>query len=378
MITLGTVNISNKTRALMNEALDKGIIGQGKYIQEFEHQLAGFLGVKHVIATANGTLADAVALAAAKYRDHSERDEVIVPALTFIAQINAVYYNHLKPVFVDVGYDYQIDTEKIKEKISEKTLAIMPTHLLGRPAKMEKVLSLAKKYNLFVVEDACEALGSKYQNQFCGTIGDMGCFSFFVSHAITTGEGGAIVTNNDKLAEISRSLRNHGRKSDKPEEKFIFPYLGFSAKMNALEAIIGLGIAEELSNHIEKRHQNMIKLNTLLGSPPHQYIGSGGKNWFLDQDDEYIIPHAFPILVDSKETRDELLKLLPEKYRIEARQIFYSIPTQSEAYKFLGEKEGAYPVAEDIGKRGLYVPCHQNLNDEDLIKIANTLKEVLK
>ena len=366
MITLGTVNISSKTRELMKRALEKGIIGQGKYIQEFENQLANFLGVKHVIATANGTLADAVALVVAKYQDGAKRDEIIVPALTFIAQINAVYYNHLKPVFVDVDYDYQIDTEKIEEKINEKTLAIMPTHLLGRPAKVEKIISLAKKYNLFVIEDACESLGSKYQNQFCGTIGDMGCFSFFVSHTITTGEGGAIVTNNDKLANLAYSLRNHGRKSDKPEEKFIFPYLGFSAKMNCLEAIIGLGVIDELSKYIEKRHQNMIKLNTLLG-----------KNWFSEQKGEYITPHAYPIMAKSKKIRDKFLKLLPEKFGIEARQIFYSIPTQSKAYQFLEEKEGTYPIAEDVGQRGLYVPCHQNLSEENLIKIANTISKLL-
>ncbi len=167
MITLGTANISEKTKQLMLNALNKGIIGQGNYIFDFEEKLAKFLGIKYAIATANGTLADAVALAVAKIKDGGKRDEVIVPALTFIAQINAVYYNHLKPVFVDVDYDYQIDAEKIEERINGKTLAIMPTHLLGGPAKMEKILKLAAKYNLFVVEDACEALGSRYQNQLC-------------------------------------------------------------------------------------------------------------------------------------------------------------------------------------------------------------------
>ena len=363
MITLGTVNISNKTKKLMAEALDKGIIGQGDYIREFEKKLANFLGVKHVIATANGTLADVCALAAAKYKDNSGRNEIIVPALTFIAQINAIYCNHLKPVFVDVDYDYEINVEKIEEKITKKTLAIMPTHLLGKPAEMKKILSLAEKYNLFVIEDACEALGSKYNNKFCGTVGDTGCFSFFVSHTLTTGEGGAVVTNNDDLADIILSLRNHGRKSDKFEEKFIFPKIGFSAKMNCLEAIIGLGVIEELPCFIEKRHQNMLRLNQLLG-----------KKWFSEESDEYIVPHAYPVLLKSKDERDKFLKLLPEKYDIEVRQIFYSIPTQSEAYRFLGKKEGAYPIAEDIGKRGLYVPCHQNLSEEDLVKIADALK----
>lgn len=367
MITLGTVNISNKTKKLMQKALEEGIIGQGKYIEDFERALADFLGVKYVVTTANGTLADACALRAAKEKDNSQRNEVIVPALTFIAQINAVYYNQLKPVFVDISRDYQIDPEKIEEKVNEKTLAIMPAHLLGKPAKMDRIISLAKKYNLFTIEDACEAFGSKYKNQLCGTIGDMGCFSFFVSHTITTGEGGAVVTNNEELANLVRSLRNHGRKSDNPEDKFIFPRIGFSAKMNALEAIIGLGIIDKLPQHIEKRRQNMIRLNASLA-----------ENWFSEKEDEYIVPHAFPIMAKSKEIRDKFLRLSPERYGIEARQIFYSIPSQSEAYGFLGKKKGSYPVAEDIGERGLYLPCHQNLTDHDITKIGQVLKEITK
>jgi dTDP-4-amino-4,6-dideoxygalactose transaminase len=367
MITLGAVNISNKTKELMEKALKEEKIGQGEYIRQFESELAKFFGVKYAIATANGTLADASALAALKYIDGNKgRDEIIVPALTFIAQINAIYYNHLKPVFVDVNYDYQINVEKIEEKITKKTLAIMPTHLLGKPAEMEKIISLAKKYNLFVIEDACEALGSKYKDKYCGTIGDMGCFSFFVSHSITTGEGGMVITNNDKLADLVASLRNHGRKSDKPEEKFVFPYLGFSAKMNCLEAIVGLGIVDNLPVYIEKRHQNMVKINEILG-----------KECFPKTDKDYVVPHAYPVMLNSKEIRDKYLRLLPEKFGIEARQIFSSIPTQNEAYEFLGQKEGTYPVAEDIGNRGLYVPCHQNLKEEDLNKISQTLKEII-
>jgi len=133
--------------------------------------------------------------------------------------------------------------------------------------------------------------------------------------------------------------------------------------MNCLEAIIGLGVIDELPRFIEKRHQNMLRLNQFLD-----------KKWFSEELNEYIVPHAYPVLLKSKDERDKFLKLLPEKYDIEARQIFYSIPTQSEAYRFLGEKEGAYPIAEDIGKRGLYVPCHQNLSEEDLVKIADALK----
>lgn len=350
----------------MIEALNSGVIGIGKYIDDFEKEFAKWLGVKHAIAVSSGTMADACALAAIKNLGSGERNEVIVPALTFIAQVNAIRYNHLTPVFVDVDKDFNIDVKKIEEKITNKTLAIMPTHLLGRPARMKEIKALAQQHNLFVIEDACEALGSKYYNTNVGTIGDAGCFSFFVSHSITTGEGGMVVTSNDKIADLICSFRNHGRKSDAFEDKFLFPHIGFSAKMNSMEAIIGLGVIPELNSHIEKRHNNGLVLNNLA------------KNSCLREESyEYIVPHSYPIMVESHEKRQKLLVELPQKYGIETRQIFYSIPTQSEAYAFLGEKFGSYPVAEDIGLRGLYVPCHQNLKYEELEYISRILKEVV-
>lgn len=350
----------------MMEALESGIIGSGKYINEFEKEFANWLGVKHAIAVSSGTMADACALAAIKQLGGGGRDEIIVPALTFIAQINAIWYSHLKPVFIDVDKDFNIDVQKIEEKITNKTLAIMPTHLLGRPAHMREIKALARWHNLFVIEDACEALGSRYYNAKVGTIGDAGCFSFYVSHSISTGEGGIVVTYNDKIADLVRSLRNHGRKSDACEEKFLFPHIGFSAKMNSMEAIIGLGIMPELSSYIESRHKNGLVMNNLVKN-----------SWLREEDHEYIIPHSYPIMVESHEKRQKLLVDLPQKYGIEVRQIFYSIPTQSEAYTFLGEKLGSYPVAEDIGLRGLYVPCHQNVKHEELEYMARILNEII-
>ncbi|MDA2936264.1 DegT/DnrJ/EryC1/StrS family aminotransferase [Patescibacteria group bacterium AH-259-L05] len=369
-IDFGAVNITKRTKILMAQALEKGFIGTVKYVREFEQELEKWLGAKHVIATANGTMADAISLAAVRRLDIKKgeglRNEVIVPALTFIAHINAIRYNHLTPVFVDIEYDYQIDVSKIEEKITQNTLAIMPAHLLGKPSAMKEIIELAKHHNLFVIEDACEAFGTKYFRKKAGTIGDIGCFSFYVSHSITTGEGGAAVTDDEEMAEILRSLRNHGSKSGRSHEKFVFPLIGFSAKMNAMEAIIGLGMMEELDTYILQRHNNMIRLSSLLK------IGG-----LKEQAHEWIVPHAYPILVDSQTQRDRLLKELPARYGIDARQIFSSIPTQCEAYAYLRERPGTYPVAEDIGERGLYIPCHQNLSKDDLAYMAHTMRTIL-
>lgn len=366
MINLGTVNITDETKDLMVKALNDGIISGGKYVRQFEEKLSKWLGVKRAIAVSSGTMADACALAAIRHYDGGKRNEIIVPALTFVAQINAIWCNHLKPVFVDVDKDFNIDVKRIEEKITDKTLAIMPTHLLGRPARMREIEELALQYNLFIVEDGCEALGSTYYGSNVGTIGDVGCFSFFVSHSITTGEGGMVVTDNEKIADLVSSLRNHGRKSDHYHEKFLFPHIGFSAKMNAMEAIIGLGIVPELDNYIEKRRNNGLVLNNLIK-----------KSWLKEKSHECIVPHSFPVMVGSHEKRQKLLVDLPQQYGIEARQIFYSIPTQCEAYAFLGEKLGSYPVAEDIGLRGLYVPCHQNLSHDELEYTARILNELV-
>ncbi|MBI4919685.1 DegT/DnrJ/EryC1/StrS family aminotransferase [Candidatus Azambacteria bacterium] len=366
MINLGTVNITDETKALMIKALNDGIISGGKYVAAFEENFAKWLGVKHAIAVSSGTMADACALAAIRNYDGGKRNEIIVPALTFVAQINAIWCNHLKPVFIDVNKDFNIDVERIEEKITDKTLAIMPTHLLGRPARMREIEDLAIRYSLFIVEDACEALGSTYYGSNVGAIRDVGCFSFFVSHSITTGEGGMVATNNGEIAGLVRSLRNHGRKSDHYHEKFLFPHIGFSAKMNAMEAIIGLGIMPMLDSCITRRRDNGLFLNNLMK-----------KSWMREKNHEYIVPHAYPIMAKSHEERQKLLIDLPQKYGIEARQIFYSIPTQCEAYAFLGEKPGSYPVAEDIGLRGLYVPCHQNLSREELEYTARILNELV-
>ncbi len=363
MIRSASVRITDRTRALMQQALDMNLLDQGRFGEALEERIAEWFGVKYAIATANGTLADACALSAIKYLDTNHRNEIIVPALTFIAQINAVVHSQLKPVFVDASFDGNIDVEQIESKITDKTLAIMPVHLLGRPAKMREINALAKKYNLYIVEDACEAMGSTYFGQKVGTIGDVGCFSFYVSHTLATGEGGMIITNNEEIANLAKSLRNHGRQSEQLGEKFVFPYIGFSGKMNCMEAIIGLGGMENINQSLITRRSNAFEINSISG------IAS-----FFENEGECIVPHGYPAMAQTYEQRQELLSLFMEKYHIESRQIFCSIPTQTGAYEYLDDK-GAYPVAEEIGRRGIYLPTHDGLTHEDVRTIATAIKQ---
>lgn len=364
MIKSARVRITDRTRQLMTEAMNIDLLDQGRYTEKLEAELADWFGVKYAIGVANGTMADACALAAIRYLNEEEkRNEVIVPALTFIAQINAVYYNHLKPIFIDACPDGNMDVDQIELKINEKTLAIMPVHLLGRPAKMHKISELARKYNLFVVEDACEAMGSLYYGTRVGTLGDVGCFSFYVSHSLATGEGGVVITNNKRIADLVRSLRNHGRQSESLEEKFQFPRVGFSAKMNCMEAIIGLGGMDNIDESLKTRRAHCLTINRL------SRIES-----FCENPGEMIIPHGYPLMVSTNERRQKLLSVFTEKYGIEARQIFSSVPTQSGAYKYLNDQEH-HPVAEDIGRRGIYLPCHDGLSTKDLQTIILAIQQ---
>lgn len=304
-----------------------------KEVQEFERQFAEFMGVNHAVAVSNGTMADVLALAVLKEK-FPEKKKVIMPALTFAAQLNAVLFNNLEPVFYDYGY--RIDLPNWNNDV----LCFFPVHLLGKP-ESRSYLGVPK------IEDSCESLGSKIHGQQCGTFGDMGTFSFYATHTMTTGEGGIIITNSEEYANIARSLRNFGE----GKEKFRYDRIGWNAKMSKQAAELGLEGMKTLKQDLEKRHDN--------------YLYMGGK----EEEGEYIVPHGLPRFY---ENRDEKIKELKEK-GIDARPIFSCLPTQEPVYSFLGYKFGDFPEAERIGRTGLYVPCHQNLTKEEMDYIVSNL-----
>lgn len=337
-IGLAHSTVNNKVRANVNACLDENRLGQGRFIKEFEDKVAEFIGVKHAIAVSSGSMADIVALATLKAQ-HPDKDEVIVPALTFIAQTNAVLINGLVPVFVDIGQDLQMDVNQIVGKINARTLAIFPVHLLGKKCNIESIRKIAAIYNVPVIEDCCEGFGVWGQS-------DMGTFSFFPSHTITTGEGGMIITNNYKHAELARKIMNHGRKGDSVLDKFHFDMLGFNGKMSNILASIGCAVIPEANSVIKKRQENVEMFNKLLS-----------ENWFAES------PHGYPLFYKDSEERDSVLLKLNAN-GIEARKLFSCLPTVEYRLK------GNYPIAESIGQRGLYVPVHQGLTKKDIERIA--------
>jgi dTDP-4-amino-4,6-dideoxygalactose transaminase len=390
IVPFGTITITETAKRLINESLDTKRISCGKLVREFEDRFAGLLGVKEAVAVSTGTDADILALAVLHDFGAQRGDEVVVPALSFVATGNAVVHAGFTPVFVDIErHTLNIDPSKIEAAITPRTKAIMPVHLMGKPAEMDTINAIAKKHGLLVVEDAAEAHGALYKGKPAGSLADLGAFSTYVAHIITTGEGGIITTNNEQYGDILRSLRSHGRNctckrcilndgadycakrfrgEGGDDIRFTFDRIGYSCKMNELEAAIGIGAMEVYEEILKKRHDNLIYVLerfdrfapwlSTIKEEPHEKIG----------------PHAIPIIINEGApfTRAELTQHL-EKNGIETRTLFVSMPTQCPGFEYLGYKLGQFPNAEYMGHHGLHIGVHQDVGIEEMEYVLTTI-----
>ncbi len=354
MISLATSVITDKVRENVNACLDDNRIGQGRFNKEFAEKVGTFCGVGPGAEVCNGSMADVVALTSLKVL-YPDRNEVIVPAYTFIAQTNAIFIAGLKPVFVDVNDDYQINTAQAEEKINKNTLCLYPVHLFGKACEIMTLKLIAEKYGIGLVEDCCECFGGEYSGIKVGTFGDYGTFSFFPSHTVTTGEGGMIISKDPSRIELAKKIANHGRRGNNILDKFHFDVAGYNGKMSNVLAAIGSAIIDEAQDIIERRRENVKLYNKILGL-----------NWHATS------PHCYPVRYANEEQRDETLKRL-EANGVEARKAFSSLPTQEKVYAYLGYKEGHFPVAEKFGRTALFVPVHQNLSEDDIRFITSLL-----
>lgn len=393
-INFGTLGITEYSKKLIKEILISNRVSNGRYVRELEKKFATLVGVKDAVAVSSGTDADALSLAVLYDFGARRGDEVIVPALSFVATGNAVLQAGFKPVFVDIDKNtLNIDHLKIESAITKHTRAIMPVHLMGKPSEMDTINSLAKKHKLCVIEDAAEAYGAIYKGKNAGNLGHMGAFSLYVAHIITSVEGGMITTNNPDFAQILRSLRSHGRAckcsscvlninssycskrfkySGKEDIRFIFERIGFSSKMNELEAAVGIGNLKLYHPILTKRRKNLYYLmeNFRKFLP---YLKTIEKEPY-----EEIGPHAFPVIIQEPDrfTRTQFVNYLNKK-RIDSRTLFSSMPTQCAGFKFLGYKEGNFPNAEYIGNNALHIGVHQDLGKDDCDYFIETVARFL-
>ena len=368
-VPFGTVSITEKAKELIDKAIEKKWVTKGQYVREFEDKFAALFGVKYGISVSSGTDADAIACAVLYDFGAQRGDEIIIPALTFVATGNAVLQAGFKPVFVDVKREtLNIDPDKIEAAITKRTRAIMPVHLMGKPADMDKIMAIAKKHKLYIIEDAAEAHGAEYKGKKIGAIGDMACFSLYAAHIITTIEGGMLITNNESMAEAARSLRNHGI-----DGKFRFKRIGFSAKMNEIEAAVGLGNIEIFHDILEKRRRNVRYLIKKFDRFEKYF-------WYLKEESHEVLgPHAFSIILKPgvNFTKDEFVSYL-EKEGVDSRNLFYSIPTQTPSYEFMGYKLGDFPETEYCSDNGTHIGCHQDIELSQCDYAIETVAKFLK
>ena len=294
----------------IQKVLDSGWVSQGPKVKEFEAKIAEYPDVKYAIAVTNCTSALHLALLSIGVK---EGDDALVADYTFPATGHSVLYCGAKPVFVDVYLrTYNINLERIEEKITDKTKAIIPVHTFGQPAEMDAIMELAEEYNLRVIEDTACALGAKYKNTYAGTIGDVGCFSFHARKGITTGEGGMVVTNNKNFAAKIRNLSVFGMTSAWDREKsteFIIPEfteLGYNYKMSDITAAVGVAQLRKLDKIIERKRELAKYWDEKLREiefikPP--YVSENVKH----------IYQSYVALVDKRINRNKLIETLLKK-----------------------------------------------------------------
>ncbi len=341
------------------EAVKSGwISSKGKFILELEKKFSKYIGTKFGVSTSNGTTALHLALEALGIK---AGDEVILPTLTFIACASMIKYVGAKPVFVDSHPDYWcIDPKKIEEKITDKTKAIMPVHLYGHPCDMDAISKIAKKNNLYIIEDCAEAHGAEFKGRKVGSFGTISCFSFYGNKIITTGEGGMCLTDDQVLAENMRVLRDHGMSTQK---RYWHEVIGFNYRMTNLQAAIGVAQLDKINKFIEQKRKNAKIYNEFLKDiegvvlPPEM---PWAKNVYW----------MYSILVEDifGMGRNDLLEKLA-KSGIDNRPFFYPIHSMP-PYK----ENSHYPVAEDLSAKGLNLPSSVKLSEIDLRKIANVLR----
>ena len=369
-IEFGELQIGETARAHLNDVCETNWASMGPKVKAFEKGWSDLFGYTDSIAVSSGTDACVNAcLALYDITDASRGDEVIVPALSFIATSNAVRMAGLTPVFVDIEKEtLNIDPSKIEAAITDKTRALMVVHTMGRPCDMTAIMEIAEKHNLRVIEDACEAHGAIHKMKRIGLFGDMTCFSFYIAHLVCCGEGGMVSTNDEHIANVLRSTRSHGR----PFGSIYFDHqrTGINSKMNDLEASIGLEGIDHFWETFNTRKDTMYRFRMAC-------LGFDDVVWFSEEEArDFNCPHGFSITAKKEGDIDDIIKCLDD-YNIHWKRNFGCIPTQHAAFSDMGHSLGDFPNSEWIGDNGIHIGCHQYLTEDDILRVEAALKEGL-
>jgi perosamine synthetase len=359
MIQIAKPLIGEEEKKAVQDVMNSGVIAQGPKVKEFEERFAEYVGVKHAVAVSSGTTALHAALLA---HGVGPGDEVITTSFTFIASANAILFCGAKPVFADIGEDYNIDPKRIAEKITKKTKAIVPVHLYGQPADMKAIMEMAREKGLAVVEDACQAHGAQFAHKKVGSF-STGCFSFYPTKNMTTSEGGIITTDDKAVYDRCNLIRSHGM-----PVRYHHDILGYNYRMTDIAAAIGLAQLKKLEGFNEARIRNAKRLTAGLSKV------KGVITPKLYADRRHVF-HQYTIRLHGfRLGRDELIKELNGKGV--GSMIYYPIPVHMQAlYTGMGYND-KLPMTEQYASEVLSLPVHPSVSEADIDTIVNAFKDL--
>lgn len=366
MIPVANPEIGEEELENVIRVVKSGWIGsKGNFLKIFERDFASYIGVRHAIAVSNGTAALHLALVALGI---GVGDEVLVPDLTFASPANMVILSGARPIFVDVSKDYWcIDPEDARKKITRKTRAIIVVHIYGHPAKMDEIIELAEEYDLYIIEDCAEAHGAEFKNKKVGSLGTVGCFSFYANKIITTGEGGMVVTNSDKLAEKIRILRDHGMKN---KRRYWHEVIGFNYRMTNLQAAIGVAQLRKIDKLIKRKIEIAKIYRDILGNVKGITLHPSMR-WAK------CVYWLYSILIDKEKygmSRDKLVAKL-KKYKVETRRFFYPLHIMPPYKQYLPSDKLSFPNSEMLSMKGLNLPSGPKISDEKVTYVAELIRK---
>ena len=365
MIRLTKPEIGKEEIREVGKVLRSGFLVQDENVEKFESTVSEYLGVEYAVAVSSGTAALHLSLISLGIK---QGDEVIIPDFTFPATGNVVALVGAKPILVDIDLmTYNIDATRIEEKITPRTKAIVPVHEFGQSADMDPILDIAKKHNLFVIEDAACALGAEYKARKCGTLGNVGCFSFHPRKTVTTGEGGVVVTNSPDIAVKIKILRNHG--ITKKDGIYLFTLPGFNYRMTDFQGALGWIQMRKLDEIIVRRgriaaiYDSILRDNDLLRVP---LVASDNKH----------IYQSYVVLIDNNIDRNALINIL-RKNGIETTIGTYALHCQPYYQENYGYKQGDLDNSYTAYKQCLCLPMYSMMSQKSIKMVTSGLLKAL-
>ncbi|MCT4619045.1 MAG: DegT/DnrJ/EryC1/StrS family aminotransferase [Marinisporobacter sp.] len=363
-IPLAKPDITQREIDAVTEVLKSGILSIGPKIEEFEKEIADYIGVKHAVAVNSGTSGLHLII---KALGIGYGDEVITTPFSFISSSNCILFEGAIPVFVDIDEKtLNIDIDKIEEKITSKTKAILAVDVFGQPVDMDKIHQIAKKHHLKVIEDSCEALGSEYKNIKCGKNCDAGVFAFYPNKQITTGEGGIIVTDDDKIADLCRSMRSQGRAIT--GTWLYHERLGYNYRLSELHAALGVVQMERIEEILQKREEVANVYNQLLKKIEGVTIPC------IDKDVNKMSWFVYVIRLDENMDRNKIMEKL-QKRGIGCKPYFTPIHVQPFYQDQVKEK---FKVTDKVAAKTIALPFYTGMKKQEIEYIVEQLVDILK